>query len=437
MSALPALLRGLLVSGVLTAATHSPAALAGRQADTAPAAATAPETIRIYLATYGPGAAVWEKFGHNAIWVRDTRTGSTVSYNWGMFSFDEPGFVRRLMRGSMLYWMMPQPAAREAENYVASGRAIRLQELNIAPARARALNEFLQWHARPENAYYEYDYFRDNCSTRVRDAIDRATGGLLAAVLTPRATSHTFRSESLRLTAEAPAVFTGLELGMADAVDRPLTEWQLAFIPMRLADAVATVTVADADRAVPLVLSDTVIFEGSGFGRQQAPDRTLLYLLGGILLGAAFMLSAVLARHGGGARVPFALIGGIAFLLVGFFGLLLVLLWGATGHVVTYRNENLFQVNPLALGLAVLAPLAAFGGARARRAALLLAALLATLSLLGLVVQIFPAFDQYNRHVLALMVPAHLGMLWGLYRLLDGAPSGLGDGAAATRRDPR
>jgi hypothetical protein len=416
------------------AATVEPGTLGAQGQPTLPSADVAAAPPQIFLATYGPGEAVWEKFGHNAIWVRDARTGETRSYNWGMFSFNEPGFVPRLMRGSMRYWMMPQDASLEAGSYVASGRAIRLQELVLEPALAHELAAFLQWNARPENRYYDYDYFRDNCSTRVRDAIDRATGGRLQSALTTRVTSHTYRSESLRLTASEPLVFTGLELGMADPVDQPLNEWELGFIPMRLADAVAAARVPGPDgAAVPIVRSDTVLFAGAGFGPADVPDRTLLYLLAGVLIGAAFVLSAGSARQGGMARVLFALLTGLFFLLVGIFGLLLALLWAFTGHVVTYGNENLFQVNPLALLLALLAPLAPFA-AHARRGALLVAGALAGISVLGLVAQLFPAFDQYNRHILALMVPAHLGALWGVYRLLDSGASRLED-EAWRRRD--
>jgi hypothetical protein len=421
-------LRPILLAAALAAAPGC-ARAAAQSLPTPPAA----DPIRVWLATYGPGAAVWEKFGHNAVWVHDARSGITTSYNWGMFSFDQPGFVPRLMRGSMLYWMMPQDASLEAEGYIASGRAIRLQELELSPAAKLELNEFLHWNARPENRFYEYDYFRDNCSTRVRDAIDRATGGALEAALTRQPTRHTWRSESLRLTAAAPAVFTGLELGMADPVDQPLNQWQLGFIPMRLADAVATLDVTDSNGAtVPLVRSDTVLFAGAGFGAERAPDRTLLYLLAGLLIGAAFVLSAMIAARGGAARVPFAVLAGTWSRVVGFFGLLLALLWGLTGHVVTYGNENLLQANPLSLGLVVLAPLAAYrrGGSRA---ALLIAALIAALSVFGLVAQIFPTFDQYNRHVIALLLPAHLGVLWGVYRLLDSGSSALRDSSPGLR----
>ena len=61
--------------------------------------------LKIYLMTIGPGEAVWERFGHNGIVVADTRNGFAAMYDWGRFSFDQPGYVPRLMKGMMMYWM--------------------------------------------------------------------------------------------------------------------------------------------------------------------------------------------------------------------------------------------------------------------------------------------------------------------------------------------
>jgi hypothetical protein len=91
-------------------------------------------------------------------------------------------------------------------------------------------------------------------------------------------------------------------------------------------------------------------------------------------------------------------------------------LWAFTDHVMAYRNENLFQVNPLVLALAVLVPLGLGGSGRAARWARALALGLAGLSLLGLVLQVLPGFDQVNGQVIALALPIHLGFALGLRR---------------------
>src|SRR5688500_14227668 len=70
--------------------------------------------LAVFLATYGPGAAVWEQFGHNSLWIHDASVMTTVTYNYGMFDFDAPGFYPRFLRGRMIYQMGSFNADTEA-----------------------------------------------------------------------------------------------------------------------------------------------------------------------------------------------------------------------------------------------------------------------------------------------------------------------------------
>src|SRR5690606_3529002 len=99
--------------------------------------------------------------------------------------------------------------------------------------------------ARPENAHYRYDYFLDNCSTRVRDAIDRAVGGALRNQIAGRSQGSTYRSEALRLASPAPLMWLGFDLGLGPGADRPLSRWDEAFVPMRLADSLREIKIAN------------------------------------------------------------------------------------------------------------------------------------------------------------------------------------------------
>ena len=55
--------------------------------------------------TMGPGDEVWEKFGHNAIWIHDSLRNTDIAYNWGLFDFSASDFLPRFLKGDMLYWM--------------------------------------------------------------------------------------------------------------------------------------------------------------------------------------------------------------------------------------------------------------------------------------------------------------------------------------------
>jgi hypothetical protein len=155
---------------------------AGAQPAVEPAVSESPITDHqsppaISLLTIGPGEIFFERFGHNAIVVRDPASGVSLAYNYGIFDFDQQDFLLNFARGRMRYRMAVDDFADDLAMYRDEGRDITEQRLALTPEQARRLVEFLEWNARPENAQYRYDYFEANCSTRVRDAIDRALGG--------------------------------------------------------------------------------------------------------------------------------------------------------------------------------------------------------------------------------------------------------------------
>lgn len=391
-------------------------------APTAPQAAPTPEAIaaaarlRIDLITMGPGDAVWERFGHNALRVYDPATGRDVTYNYGMFDFAAEDFYPRFLRGDMLYWMAPFDTRAVVYGYMASNRSVYAQELNLTPEQKARLVAFLEWNDRDENRYYAYHYYRDNCSTRVRDAIDYALGGQLREALSDVATDATYRSHTRRLTADDLPVYTGLNLAMGPSIDRPLSAWEESFLPLELRRHVRDVRVrGEGGQATPLVASEMVLFEADRAEPPATPpDRVPGYLVAGALLGALFLaLGRLAARGSRTGRVGLVAVGGVWAFVVGTLGTVIALLWAFTNHDVTYGNENVLQVNPIPLALVVLLPLAVSKG-RAWRAAEAVAWVVAGASAAGLLLQALPGLDQVNGEIIALALPAHLGLAGAL-----------------------
>ena len=156
-----------------TAAVQAPSTT---QNSPAPTVAQQPTTqtnepgsnLTVYLLTFGWGDVVWERFGHNAIWVSDRARGTDLTYNWGMFDFNQPHFIWRFVTGDTRYWMEPIDYNVMVPYYKSQNRSILAQELNLTPAQRLKLVQFLQTNALPENKFYRYDYYRDNCSTRLQ-----------------------------------------------------------------------------------------------------------------------------------------------------------------------------------------------------------------------------------------------------------------------------
>lgn len=375
--------------------------------------------LTVYLMTMGSGELVWERFGHNAIWIHDPASPPDQAYNYGLFDFRQQNFLLRFIRGQMWYWMEGFAAERYVGTYVRDNRSVWLQELDLPPAARLELQRFLLWNERPENRYYHYDYYRDNCSTRVRDAIDRAIGGQIQTQTAKLPSGTTYRFHTQRLTANDPAIFTGLLLAGGEGVDRPISAWEEMFLPLAMREHLRRVTIlGPAGGRTPLVKSERTLFTSTAPAPPDAPPQWLpWYLLLGLAIGGTALALGQSVRRSGVARVGFGIVVGSWTLLAGLAGVILGGLWGFTDHRMAYRNENLFQVNPLALALVLLVP---FGLARLRRvlpAARWLATGLAALSVVGLVVKLLPGFDQVNAPVIALALPANLGVAAALWRL--------------------
>ena len=390
--------RMLLLLLLLFAAMAAPTALAQDQADPG---------IRIGIATMQPGEIFWERFGHNAIVVDDPARGVPLSYNFGFFDLEEPGFTGRFVRGEMQYMLAVLPFEQDLAYYRETGRGVSIQWLDLPPAPARALAETLAVNALPENARYSYDYFTDNCSTRVRDALDEALGGLLRERLdAPDAAGrNTWRSEAVRLASPAGWMWLGFDLGLGPRADVPLTPWQEAFVPMRLADSLRGIRLAGGR---PLVRAEQVLLP-----HRVAPEPPVAprpwwpYALAGLLLAVGIVaLGRWRPRLLAGIALPF-------WLLCTLLGVLMLFLWCCTAHWSGWENRNLLVYGPLCL-------LAIPGGWRIVRGrapgrwfARALAAI-AIAAVLALVLHVAVG-AQDNLRWIALLLPVHLA-LWAAWR---------------------
>jgi hypothetical protein len=390
---------------------------AGAQQQTPAVPRSVQANPQVYLITIGEGEYYFEKFGHNALWFYDPARGIDVAFNWGVFDFRSPGFLRRLLLGNALYSVEGAPGPAFIEAYRSYDRTVVLQRLNLTPEQARKAYEFSLWNAREENKYYRYDYFRDNCSTRVRDVIDLALGGALKARTTSMRLGRTYRLEAVRLVDDMKLTEFGIDVALGQPADRPRTLWEDMFVPSTVRETARSMTVPTAEgRAEPLVAEERVYYESRAHReRPDAPKLWFPYLLVGLLLGAELFAVGWAGQRSSVADKIFRLEVTAWALLTGLLGLVLLLGWMITQHVFWYHNENLLLLNPLSLALAVLAGLSAWRTRWTRRAAIV-AAIVAMLGALALIVKALPIFPQNNIPVILLLLPAHFAVAYGLWR---------------------
>lgn len=373
-----------------------------------PAAVDAPQ---VSLLTFAPGEIYWQRFGHNALLVRD-RSGERV-YNYGMFDFAQKNFFLNFARGQMLYQLAVQPLGQALYGYQQEGRWVYEQVLDLDPIQRYALVQFLEWNALPENAEYRYDYFSDNCSTRVRDAIDRVIGGTLRQSAEAVLTSRSYRFEVGRLMAPEPALMIAMDFGMGPLADSALTLWDEAFLPSVLMQAVRDVRLRDgAGIERSLVLGERWLLRAPDPVLADTPPNLLPTFLT-LGFGAALVLLAlaVARRRLRSARIGFAALAALYSLSAGLAGLLLLAGWLLTDHRVMWGNHNLLLLNPLwLLLLPTLLRSLRLTWQPSRFAAQLAMALLLS-SLLAALALVMPLPQQYNGHWIALLLPLNAVLL--------------------------
>ena len=358
---------------------------------------------RIGVMTMQPGEIFFERFGHDAIVVLDTQTGEATSYNFGFFDMSEQGFVGRFAHGDMQYYLVALPLEQDLSYYREVGRGVKLQWLDLPPEQARSLADALAERAKPENARYRYDYFVSNCSTQVRDALDKAMGGALKPQMVGRSRGNTFRSEAVRLVSPVPWMWLGFDIGLGPYADVPMSRWEEAYVPMRLADSLREAKNA-AGR--PLVQSEQVLLPHRIAPEPpERPRRWWPWLLIGLCVAAAVVLIA--------PRKP-RLIAALAlplWLVCGIAGALLVFLWGFTEHQAAWANRNLLLLNPLCL---LLIP-GAIPLLRKRTPSAWfrwLLAIVAGLAAIAWILHWLPLALQYNQSWVALLLPVHAALAY-------------------------
>lgn len=395
-----------------------------------PVRSVAGDELTVYLLTFDPGGLVWERFGHNALWIRDKGTGLDIAYDYGRFTFGStPGdvlrFAGRFAAADMRYSMGEADALRTLAAYRQAGRSIWAQELDLPPAARVALRDFLVWNAKEENRYYQYHYYLDNCSTRLRDAIDRVVGGQLKTWAQSITTPWTYRDQTRRTTENSPTTYTLLMLGLGQPVDRPLTAWEEMFLPISLRPYLNQLEVVDPDgRRHPIVKTERHLVENSLYSVSDRPSPWILrYLVVGVGFGGMLLGLGRLGRRSLGGRWGFGAAAVGWATVTGLGGVVLAALWAFSAHRFSYWNENLLQLNLGALALAFVLPGAIWRSQSRYRQGVRLAAVVAAISAMGLALKVVPGMDQANFDMIALILPIHAGVWLGLGALGAGPSS--------------
>ncbi len=294
--------------------------------------------LRISLLTCTPGEELYSTFGHSAFRVIDSNSVTDIVYNYGTFNFDD-GFYIKFVRGKLLYYVSAEefqgPNGFKAL-YQEANRGITEQVLNLSGEEKKSLQHFLNENLKEENKYYKYDFFFDNCTTRLRDILKKQHDSafskkpVMPVGSTFRQAIHQYLDKNHKGWSKL-----GIDMLMGQPTDAVMTAEQMQFLPdnlMKSLDSSKQRMILSSQNLYPISNENT---ERSFFTPFVVFSLLLIFI---VLLDFARRALWVKNKMAQSFLQGF---DGLFFFLTGFLGIIMILMWTATDHAMCKDNFNL------------------------------------------------------------------------------------------------
>jgi len=294
----------------------------------------------VSLLTADPGGELYSSFGHSAIRLREIGPdGRDLVFNFGTFDFDTPNFYGKFASGKLNYMLSVVNYDRFIVEYDHYKRGLREQVLDLNQEQKDFLLQHLDAQYAPERRFYKYDFFYNNCATKIRDAFDIAMGEQLVWSDSV-AEEKTFRNLIDEFVVRLPWADFGIDLALGAVIDRPATELEKQFLPTYMEQAFANATIVENGVSRPLVKQSRVLLEYPKENAQQSLlNPSMVFWLLTLVFAALTFYGFKKGKLMKGLDI--ALFGA-----VGILGLVVAFLWFFTDHTATAWNWNILWAFP-------------------------------------------------------------------------------------------
>lgn len=306
-----------------------------------PARSQEPDTT-MYLITCGPGTETYSIYGHSALLV-DIGGKKTV-FNWGIFNFDTPNFAWKFAKGGLEYNLGYQSLQDFLEDYFYDERYVLSQKINLEPAEEKLIMELVLENLKPENRSYLYDFFYDDCSTRIRDLIEKAVGENLIYP-EPKASLPTFRELITEFQRPYRWLQFGVDLLIGSTAERKAALREQMFLPDYLMTGLTETMVNRNGEKVPLLNRAEMLLDFDPVFVSQSYFTSPFFVFSMLLIVVAFLTFKM--------KLPSSnnLLDFIIFFIFSVLAVMMIFFNFFTDHEQLRQNFNILWLNPFIIAL--------------------------------------------------------------------------------------
>lgn len=300
----------------------------------------------VSVLTIGPGESLNDSFGHSAFRIKDPINGIDVTYGYGEYDFGAPNFYLKFAQGKLNYLISKEDIYKFYQRYFYYNRTIKEQTLNLTEAEKQKLYEYLVNNYKPENRAYLYDFFFDNCATKIKDVTQIALNDSVNFNPPKNYQEATFRTLIQNNLNRNSWGSLGIDVALGSVIDRTATAEQHMFLPENIYAFFGNATIKNSN--TPLVKESRVIYTKKELNQPNNFLTSPLFILGIIGLFIIYITYKDYTNNTRSKWLDIAL-----FSITGIIGILILLLWFATNHLGTHQNYNLlwaFALNIFMIG---------------------------------------------------------------------------------------
>lgn len=294
----------------------------------------------VYLITCSPGTATYSIYGHSALRVQIHSSGYDMVYNWGVFDFDTPHFVWKFAKGRLNYMLGVYPYELFLREYLTERRSVYSQKVNLEPEELKQLMDLLEENLKPENIYYRYDFFYDNCSTRIRDLFEKIFSGRLIYPPDNKRGLPTFREKINEYQEKYPWLNAGINFVLGLPADKKASFRDIMFLPEELQHNLTLTEIKKDGKRIPLLQPVETVFEFEPLQIQKPFYLSPMFVLSVVFI---FVLAlSIWLRE----NVLINYFDILIFAIFSLLSLLLIFFNFITDHQQTRMNLNMIWINP-------------------------------------------------------------------------------------------